>query len=294
MKKITILISFFILNNLYAQNNAIRILKPKEIKFATQFNLRFELLNYNGETIKLSTENLKNSDFSYLGINQKGNILEISLIPFNVGVSTFPSIDIYLDSQKITTTPFPLEISPLFNPKENEKLKDIIDIFSFLKWLKFILALIIAIIIYLLYKKIKKKKTKQDLSFIIDTRTPYEIAIDELQKLEITIDAKEFYSNLSEIIRRYIEKEFITNATKMTTLDIIKNIKNQFTMEIAIKIRELLENSDLAKFAKYQFDNTEKQQDKEKAIDTINQLNSIKEEKKRKEEEIIKEKDKQK
>jgi len=290
MKKILLTLIFLMQGFSYSQSNAIRILKPKEIKFATEFNLRFEILNYNNEKIQISTENLNNSDFAYINTKQKGNILEISLIPFNVGISTFPSIDIYLNNYKITTSSFTLEISPLYNPKETDQLKDIFEIFSFLTWLKILLLLLIAIIIYLIYKKLKKEKTwNLNSTAFIDTRTPYQIAIDELEKLSLDMNVKEFYSHLSEIIRTYLEKEFIINATKMTTLDIIKNIKNQFTIDIAIKMREILENSDLAKFAKYEFEQTQLKQDLETTKEIINKLNSVKEERerKRKEEEMM-------
>jgi len=295
MKKIFLILTLLIHANIYAQNNAVRILKPKEIKFATEFSLRFEILDYNGEIIQISTESLKNSDFVYLNTKQKGNMVELYLIPFNVGVSTFPAIEIYLNNNKITTPSFQLEISPLFNPKENEQLKDIIEIFSFLKWLKILIALLIIFIIYFIYKKLRKKnKTFQDISLSTDTRTPYQIAMDEIEKLTEEMNVKEFYSQISEIIRSYLEKEFIINATKMTTLDIIKNIKTQFTIEIAKKIREVLENSDLAKFAKYEFERTQMREDKETAKEIINRLNAIKEEQKRKEEEMMKEKEREK
>jgi len=283
--KILLISLALILNINLSANDTIKILKPKEIKFAQKFNLRFEILNYNGEKISVSTENLKNSDFICLGFKEKKGVLELTLIPFNIGISTFPAIEIYLDNKKLTTFPFNLEISPLFNLKGSEELKDIIEIFRFLIWLKILIAVLLILIFYLFYKKLKNKKTKEVEIIPPDNRTPYEIAIDEIEKLIDYSNVKEFYSKLSDILRTYLEREFSFQATKMTTLDIIKTMKKEFQIELVIKTREVLENSDLAKFAKYEFEKEQLAKDRETAKEIITKLNIIELEKKKEEEE---------
>jgi hypothetical protein len=139
----------------------------------------------------------------------------------------------------------------------------------------------------LFYKKLKNKKTKEVEIIPPDNRTPYEIAIDEIEKLIDYSNVKEFYSKLSDILRTYLEREFSFQATKMTTLDIIKTMKKEFQIELVIKTREVLENSDLAKFAKYEFEKEQLAKDREIAKEIITKLNIIELEKKKKEEEKI-------
>jgi len=65
-------------------------------------------------------------------------------------------------------------------------------------------------------------------------------------------EIKLFYSEVSEIIRRYIEGRYYVPALEETSTEILQELKNQdLTGHAASMIKSLLELSDLAKFAKY-------------------------------------------
>ncbi|MDD5670908.1 MAG: hypothetical protein PHN49_04635 [Candidatus Omnitrophica bacterium] len=63
---------------------------------------------------------------------------------------------------------------------------------------------------------------------------------------------KEYYLRYSEIIRIYLEKRFKVLAVESTTYEIVRFLKqNQVDQSLLEKIDEVLEASDLAKFAKW-------------------------------------------
>jgi hypothetical protein len=63
---------------------------------------------------------------------------------------------------------------------------------------------------------------------------------------------KEFYIEISEIIRRYIEGRFFIPALEETSGEILRELMNQdIDKEIQYKVKEILESSDLVKFAKH-------------------------------------------
>jgi hypothetical protein len=66
-------------------------------------------------------------------------------------------------------------------------------------------------------------------------------------------DFKTFYSELSEIIREYMENRFQIRALEMTTEEFLVHLTkdNSLTREQQLLLREFLNYSDLVKFAKH-------------------------------------------
>ncbi|MCX7641588.1 MAG: hypothetical protein N2Z20_03025 [Elusimicrobiales bacterium] len=245
--------------NIELNSQQLKILKPKEIKFSTPFSLIIEIDNNTYNITSVNTDTLKNSDYICTSFKIKKNKITTELIAFNVGVSTLPSITITLDGdlREIKTPPLPLEIKPLYNPKETDEIKDIAPIVEFLWWLKALIIVLILISAYILIRILtKNKKKKLVVMSQLDTRTPYERAMDKIKeliskKLIEQDKIKEYYTELSDIVRKYIEEEFFISATQMTSNELIKKLKNDLKIEIIIPLREFLEISDLVKFAKY-------------------------------------------
>ena len=69
---------------------------------------------------------------------------------------------------------------------------------------------------------------------------------------------KEYFFRLSEILRIYLEWRYKIAAVESTTFEIVRMFKSvEVSNELRNKIREVLESSDLAKFAKYRPDPAE-------------------------------------
>jgi hypothetical protein len=88
-------------------------------------------------------------------------------------------------------------------------------------------------------------------------RPAHEVALEALRKLResdllATGQIKAFYIELSEIVRRYIEGRYFVPALELTTGELMDDLK-QVALESDARdmLRDLLETSDLVKFAKY-------------------------------------------
>ena len=119
-------------------------------------------------------------------------------------------------------------------------------------WLVLILIILLSIFTYKKYFN-KKKKTVVVKKNI---QTPAHIlALNALKKLENKKlidkkDIKEYYSSISEIIRRYIENRFNFPALELTTYEILNIVTSIIKKEESISLKNILEISDLVKFAK--------------------------------------------
>ena len=120
-------------------------------------------------------------------------------------------------------------------------------------WLVSILLFALIILLlkrYVFNKKeeIKSEKPKAIISADI-------IALKELITLEEAKiwqkgKIKEYYSSLSEIVRRYTEERFQFIALELTTDEIIDELKSKLNQEQIQNLKTLLQRADLAKFAK--------------------------------------------
>lgn len=91
---------------------------------------------------------------------------------------------------------------------------------------------------------------------------PFEEAIERLQKLDEKLlwqnnEVKKYYSELTEIIRSYIEKELKIPALESTTDELIDTLADfndaktiETSKDVIKKLKELLQEADLVKFAK--------------------------------------------
>ena len=150
---------------------------------------------------------------------------------------------------------------------DNPKLKDIKQpIKEPIGWSDvwpWILAILILILIGFLIKKylfsIKENKQIIKPKVIIPADI---VALKELNKLENEKifekgNIKEYYSQLSEIIRRYIELRFKFIALELTTNEILQEVKPILDKQILNNLEILLQRADLAKFAKSKPSETE-------------------------------------
>lgn len=126
------------------------------------------------------------------------------------------------------------------------------------KYAPYVIGLIalIALLIFLWYKYKNKDKPKY-----IKPKTALDFhkeAIDKLkeidsQKLWQSGQIKEYYLSISEILRTYLEGRYEVNAMESTTDEIIEDFKElKENKALSAKLKEVLQQCDLAKFAKFQ------------------------------------------
>ena len=102
-----------------------------------------------------------------------------------------------------------------------------------------------------------KKKKKTELAPPRPPRPPEEIAMEELETLreKRLIEkgmVKEYYIEISDIIRKYIEGRFRVFALDRTTWELYREMREKKIQKRSVdRIKDFLEDCDLVKFAKY-------------------------------------------
>ncbi|MFH0866896.1 MAG: hypothetical protein V1904_11925 [Bacteroidota bacterium] len=116
--------------------------------------------------------------------------------------------------------------------------------------------LLAALIWFVIYYIHKRRKGEKLIDFSKPALPPHEIALLSLEKLKNkklwqNNKIKEYYTELTEIIRVYIEKRFLVAAMEMTSDEIITAFRSiDITDDLISKLRQLFLLSDLVKFAK--------------------------------------------
>lgn len=91
---------------------------------------------------------------------------------------------------------------------------------------------------------------------IVKVVPPHQKALNEIENLkkvnfESTDDQKEYYTKLTEALRKYIKERFGFNAMEMTSSEIIMHLKANGDESMMNELQELFMTADLVKFAKY-------------------------------------------
>lgn len=144
---------------------------------------------------------------------------------------------------------------------EAKAIKDVYDMpfeFAEIKYQLLILAIVLLILIgaYLWWRKRPKSEPKVPEPEPVPDIPPYELAMQKLQSLESkklwqSGELKAFYSELSEILREYMEGRYEFPALESTTDEIVDRLyRKDIDRELKIKVKEFLVLSDLVKFAK--------------------------------------------
>lgn len=257
-----------------AQTVSFKITPPsKKPKLAEPFKLRFEAFCAGNYVIKVDTASIDSEFFEILKIKKLSSKesggasaaeFEFEAEAFIIGVSTFPEITFQLLGAKgaleAKSPSFALEIDPLFEKAKTGQpveIKDIYPPLKFIPWFWLITAFLALCAGVFLYARRKKPAAAGAAETGKDLRTPYRRAIDSLEALAASGlweegKIKDFYISFSSIFRLYIKEQFAIDALLMTTAGLSKELKKTgAAVQALIKSRELLERSDLVKFAKF-------------------------------------------
>ena len=103
---------------------------------------------------------------------------------------------------------------------------------------------------------------------------PHLWAIKEIEKINkekaVVEDSKQYYSELTDVLRSYIQKRYGFNAREMTSGEIIERLTANQDEEMLRELQELFYTADLAKFAKLQTQLNENDQNLLRAMNFIN------------------------
>ncbi len=217
-----------------------------------------------GNTIEVIEKNSVDTSYSD-DLSQKTLVQKLIITSFDSGYHVIEPISVKINNVDIPSKPEVLEVSTI--QIEENKIADIkgvyqvkITIWDYLKLYKrqiiigLIVFLILAGLIIWLVKRPKKEKiiaVKKEP--VVPAHIIAKNKLKELQTKKLWQDGKykEYHSELSDIVREYIELRYKTNALELTTEEILLNLRTSLpNNEVTLKLKQILVLSDLAKFAK--------------------------------------------
>lgn len=245
-------------------------------------------------------------------VKKDGNyelIKKYGLTQFDSGKYTIPSIKILIDKKPYLSDSIRVEVANVKVDTLQQKMYDIKDITgpeSNNDWLIYLLIILVIIgigaFVYWFVKKRQQKKITEEVY-----KTPIEKATSLLNNLESKElvqkgEIKEYYSELTDIARNYIEEAIHIPAMESTTSELIQAIrtastkkKMTLTPETVENLERVLRQADLVKFAKskpLEFEITEDRNKIQKVILTLD--NAIPTEVPEEEDQLLNEAQKQK
>ncbi len=121
-------------------------------------------------------------------------------------------------------------------------------------WIAIVLALLIGGVLLVRFLKNRPEKIIEEE--IVPVIPPHITALEKLKKLredKLWQDGKVklFHSEISEIVREYLERRYEVNALENTTDEIMQSIRfHSILPDQTTKLKQILVLSDLVKFAK--------------------------------------------
>jgi hypothetical protein len=209
------------------------------------------------------------------------------LTQFDSGKYMIPRLPVIINGKPYLTDSIRVEVNNIAVDTLKQKMYDIKDIVPVKDkigdwWIYLLIAIVIAVGGYFLYHFIKKRQQQKADEFAY--KTPIEKATLLLQSLEKKElwqkgEVKNYYSELTDIARNYIEEAIHIPAMESTTSELIVALraasvqkKMSLTPETVENLERVLRQADLVKFAKSKpldYEITEDRNKIEKVIVTL-------------------------
>lgn len=215
-------------------------------------------------------------------------IKKYGLTQFDSGSFVIPEQRIVIDNHSFFTDSIPVVVhnvavdtlkQPMFDIKPAVPVKSPgINLKKILWWIG-PLAVIVLILFFMLRRKQKEKAQK--------LLPPYEEAIEALKKLDHSEllsqnKNKEYYSNLTEIVKRYLDREVDDTALESTSDELIQRLlmhkqagNFDFSQETILKLDQIFKRADLVKFARMNQESSQARLDRKAIEEIINETKEI-------------------
>ena len=211
------------------------------------------------DTVQLENEKLQISN-SYI------------VTAFDSALIYIPGFELKAGEETYLTNPISIKIVDMPVDTTQQAITDIKNVYQPpIDWMFYLTIvgsillalLLLALVIYLVDKYLKSRKNKdtEPEPEPIDPRKAHEIAYEELEVLRQkqlwqSQQFKAYYTELTEILRRYISNRYAIDAMEQTSDDIISEFRrNKELKEKKEEIKllsDVLQVADLVKFAKWQ------------------------------------------
>ncbi|MGB7786988.1 MAG: DUF4381 family protein [Salinimicrobium sp.] len=209
---------------------------------------------------------------------------EYALTQFDSGHYSIPRQKVIINDQSFFTDSISVAVNDVVVDTTKQKMfpiKPSVEVpaaFSIPEWVWWLLGAIIMIglIVLLLFRRKKRKDAEAN------KLPPYEQALYELRELDNSHlleqkETKEYYSKLSEAVRRYLDGEVYDHAMESTTNELIAYLeaerdRGRLHLEHSTieRLKVILERADLAKFANSRPDILTAREDRSSVENVIN------------------------
>ena len=197
------------------------------------------------------------------------NLIKVSkrltLTSFDEKLYPIPSFWIKVNGKKYTTNSLALKVitvdvdtlhlNQFYPPKDVQDNPFSWNDWKEMFWCSVLLVLLLVVSIYL-WVRLKQNKPIIVRVKVVKHLPPHKKALIKIEqikqdKLTVSSNQKEYYTKLTDTLRRYIEERFGFNAMEMTTSEIIEHLQKEDDNQMLLELKELFETADLVKFAKY-------------------------------------------
>ena len=222
-----------------------------------------------GDTLSAKVQIVKTGKIDTLNDKTNPDLMVLSraytITSFDPGIQMVPVLTVKSKENSFPTKALALEVIAV----KVDTTKAIYDIkeplavsYTWLDWLKdnwltvVISLAIVSLIIGLIWYYIKRKQKKPVFIPVKPTIPPHRVALEKLELLQEkqlweNNQVKTYYSELTEILRDYLEKRYKIKALEQTTEEIIESLTStDLPKNHKDKLNEVLLLSDLVKFAK--------------------------------------------
>lgn len=293
MRLILFYILFLSSSLIFAQNPKVNAkVETSNIKIGEQFKYEISVNEIDNVILpKLELTGLEIIDSAKIDTLRNKLIQKYIITGFDSGSFYIPQQQVFIKNQNYLTDSLLINVAtvevdttkvkkfPIKSLKEEPYIFDDFKVYIYL-----ILAALVIIGFWIYWFVIRKRKVEEEAPTYI-ALAPFEEAIFKLNELDEKLlwqnnKVKEYYSELTEIIRNYIEREINIPALEKTSDEIIETL-NDFnnsetidtTKENILKLRRLFNEADLVKFAKSKPLAPEIEENRREAEDIIKNLN---------------------
>jgi len=208
-----------------------------------------------------------------------------ALTQFDSGSYKLPAQRIEINGQGFFTDSLQINVATVPVDTLAQKMFDIKPLIeverSYIDWWKWLLGILVVLLLIggLLYWFVFRTKplTQEEKEALLP---PYDRALMELKKLDnskylIQDEYKQYYSELTDIVRSYLEEDVNVTALESTTDQLIEKLELltdagelELDKDTILQFKRILQTADLVKFAKSKPDTSVAEQDR-KSIEQI-------------------------
>ena len=167
------------------------------------------------------------------------------------------------------------KMNQFFGPKDVQDNPFQWSDWSLVFWLSVLLLVLLGVAAYL-YVRLRDNKPLIKSFKLVKRLLPHQRAMKEIEQIKAdkmvsSENQKEYYTKLTDTLRRYIEERYKFSAMEMTSSEIIERLTQDGDQKSLDELRQLFTTADLVKFAKYSTLINENDMNLVNAIEFINQ-----------------------